>query len=485
VVLVAQAGAQPAFSQASGAEWAACPFETAGLDATRLRCGQLEVAEDRGDSASARLRLAFAVTHSRSAVASGDAVVFITGGPGISALDPDRLLRFVAPALSGRHDFVLFDQRGVGYSEPAFCRWMAGEHARIDALDTTPEETFRLRRDGDLRCLEEMSAMGLDPAAYHTLAIADDLEELRVALGYERWILVSTSYGGRVAAEYARGHPEQVAAAAFLSPVTADWDTPLLPVVGSVRSLLRELDRKCRDSEECRRVFPAIEDEFVRAVAALDERPMHVPLEGAPGGVFVVNAADAVVTIDEMAALPFTLPLVPSAVRAFEQRDTAAVAGLLPPFTASPAPTTHSVAMRSSVWCHDAVRPGSRAAWEAEARREPLERVLGFGLAVCEHWPSSPAQPTTATAWRGDAPVLIVSGSLDVRTPPTYAAELLRIFPEARHVVLPGVPHEIPPGGTPCTLVVLQRFVDSPGTAVDASCASGTDAWQITIARSR
>jgi pimeloyl-ACP methyl ester carboxylesterase len=483
--LVAQAGAQPAFPQAAVAERTACPFETDGLDTTRLQCGLLEVAEERRTSAGARLRLAFAVTHRRSTVDSRDAVVFIAGGPGMSALDPDQVLRFAAPALSERHDFVLFDQRGVGYSQPPFCRWMAGAYARIDALDTAPEETFRLRRDVDLRCLEEMSVMGLDPAAYHTLAIAEDLEDLRLALGYERWILVSTSYGGRVAAEYARTHPERVAAAAFLSPVTADWDTPLLPVVTSVRLLLRELDRKCRSSEECRRVFPAIEDEFVRALTALSERPMHVPLEGAPGGVFVVNAGDAVVTIDEMAALPFSLPRVPSAVRAFAERDAAAVARLLPPFPANPAPATQSVAMRYSVWCHDAVRAGSRAAWEAAARRDPLERVLGFGLALCEHWPSGPPQSTAATAWGGDAPVLIVSGGLDVRTPPSYAAELLRVFPEGRQVVLPGVPHAIPPGGAPCTLAVLQAFVDTPGTAVDVSCASGTDAWQIALDRSR
>ncbi len=120
-------------------------------------------------------------------------MVFIAGGPGITALNPEQILGRLAPALADRHDLVVFDQRGAGYSEPRFCRSLAADYARLDALDLSATQLAAGRRAADVSCLAEMNRLDLNPAADTTGAVVLDLDDLRRALGYERWILIGSS----------------------------------------------------------------------------------------------------------------------------------------------------------------------------------------------------------------------------------------------------------------------------------------------------
>ena len=99
-------------------------------------------------------------------------------------------------ALRADRDVIFYDQRGVGFSEPKMCpeedaNWgPRGEGA--------PERRARLPEVA-ARCGDWMRRAGLDLAQYNSAVSAYDLQDLRRALGYERWNLFGHSHGSRLA----------------------------------------------------------------------------------------------------------------------------------------------------------------------------------------------------------------------------------------------------------------------------------------------
>lgn len=110
-------------------------------------------------------------------------LVFLQGGPGFEAPrpSPDAGLSWMGAALE-HHRLILLDQRGTGRSTP-LDRPDAGGSARATARLLT-----------HLRCDE----------------IVEDCEDLRRALGLERWSVLGQSFGGFCVTRYVSAHPESL-----------------------------------------------------------------------------------------------------------------------------------------------------------------------------------------------------------------------------------------------------------------------------------
>ena len=110
-------------------------------------------------------------------------LVFLQGGPGCEAPRPsaDAGLGWLG-ALLERHRVLLVDQRGTGLSTP------------IDRPDAGggPAATARL-----------LTHVRADE-------IVEDCEDLRRALGIERWSLLGQSFGGFCVTRYLSAHPDSV-----------------------------------------------------------------------------------------------------------------------------------------------------------------------------------------------------------------------------------------------------------------------------------
>ncbi len=103
----------------------------------------------------------------------------------------------LALAAAAERDIVLVDQRGTGRSHPLVCDLTAGDDLLPrDAVAACHE---RLARDADLR-------------RYTTADAVADLDEIRRSRGYGKINLYGTSYGVRVATEYAVAIPPTCAA---------------------------------------------------------------------------------------------------------------------------------------------------------------------------------------------------------------------------------------------------------------------------------
>ena len=95
-----------------------CPFE--GADQFKVDCGMLTVPEDHSQPDGPTIRLAVAVFHALGSKPKPDPIIYLDGGPGIHTLDQAAYaFDSTFSGFARNRDFILFDQRGVGLSEPA------------------------------------------------------------------------------------------------------------------------------------------------------------------------------------------------------------------------------------------------------------------------------------------------------------------------------------------------------------------------------
>ena len=159
---------------------------------------------------------------------SRDAVLALAGGPGQAALPLGEFIaKALAPAL-GTRDLLVFDQRGTGASDPLSC-----------AALSSFSECSRQRSANFEHC-----ALAIGPArgGYTTQESVEDIEAIRQAAGYEKLVLYGTSYGTKVAEEYAERYPQHVESLVLDSVVPPErTGTVLDPHLPGDRRVLDEL----------------------------------------------------------------------------------------------------------------------------------------------------------------------------------------------------------------------------------------------------
>ncbi len=147
---------------------------------------------------------------STTAAQPGRPVVFLMGGPGI----PGTVMAPIPPyftlfqRLRESADVIIVDQRGIGRSEPALDCPFDGT-LPVDAFVNTHRLVAALHQQV-AACAEHWRARGVEPTAYNTVESADDIDDLRTALGIEKVDLLAFSYGTRLALAIVQRHSSHV-----------------------------------------------------------------------------------------------------------------------------------------------------------------------------------------------------------------------------------------------------------------------------------
>ena len=136
------------------------------------------------------------------------------GGPGGSGVEFVRYIphAVIEAELVEHFDIIGFDPRGVGASEPEFACGGPGEQlallALIDVPIDTPDEISAGEAAANL-CIQSMGPIG---GLLHSQYVANDMNEVRRALGAEHISYLGFSYGSTLGAWYATLFPETVRA---------------------------------------------------------------------------------------------------------------------------------------------------------------------------------------------------------------------------------------------------------------------------------
>ena len=414
-------------------------------NSNNFACGHITVPLDPSGATPGTLTLA--LRRHRAAVGEArDAVVALAGGPGQPALPfAEEFSELLGPIVATR-DLIVFDQRGIGLSHPLACH--AFENPSIyhsqGALVTA--------------CAKQL---GPERSFYTSADTVADIEAIRVAGGYERLVIFGTSYGTKVAEEYAQTHPEHVEALVLDSVVAPNGPEPLdRATFEAVPRILRQL---C-----AHRMCAHITREPVADLAKVVRDTRRGPLRGevldGHGHAHTVP-----VTSDELLGILLKSDFAPAVraefipdVRAAAEGDTAPLARLVVNTAGgeggggedSDGPLYYATT------CEEQDFPWSRAASPharlAEAARQikalPTAATAPFGptnmvdfsdLKECASWPFSSAAPPLQNAPLPDVPTLILSGADDLRTPTANAREVAAAIPDAHLLVVPYAGHSV------------------------------------------
>ncbi len=389
---------------------------------------------------------------------SPSAVLALAGGPG-QAANPlgGFIAKAIAPALRNR-DLVVFDQRGTGRSDPLNCHSSA-------AL----ERAATVGRYAEQCALQ----LGAQRGAFTSTESVQDIEAVREALGYEKLVLYGTSYGTKVALEYAERYPQHVEALVLDSVVLPEGPEPFM--LSSLQALKPALEELCSENA-CAHITANPLADIATLAVQLRRHPLGGSVYDGSGHRHAATLAEPdlfniLLAGDLNPALRALLPAaVASALHGNPDpllRLKALSEGLIPNVPAMPrggqaereANEEEDNALFLDTSCEEKPFPWQRSAAptvrEAEARGA-LHALPGADLypfdaptlladsmvPVCVDWPfASPA--ATATGLLPNVPTLLLSGEQDLRTPTANARRVAAEIPDAQLLTVPYTGHSV------------------------------------------
>ncbi|MDQ4076679.1 MAG: alpha/beta hydrolase [Chloroflexota bacterium] len=462
---------------ATSAQWeeAECQFEAPRH--LTVECGYLTVPEDRNQPAGPTIRLHAAIVHSEAENLEPDPVLYLSGGPGGPALDwIGYLAQSLGPVLRDR-DLVVFDQRGVGYSEPSLdCPEVADLFYETLEQGLSREEEQAREREALLACRDRLVADDVNLAAYNSAASAADVEALRRALGYESWNLYGGSYGTRLALTTVRDYPEGVRSAILESTVPLEVDLYAVFAPNAQRAF-DLLFARCAADEMCSTTFPDLERTFYELVEQLDAEPITVKvLDRSTYEMKEVsfNGDDLIELLFNSLYQADRIPYLPKLIYDLRQGNTIRLADWLEEEFPS-RNVIISEGVFASVMCGEEAlfsqwEPDGGTSSEKGGRVPALiDAWIATRLGVCETWGAGESDPIENEAVQSDIPVLILAGEFDPVTPPSGGQLVASTLSNAYFYEFPGLGHSMV-SERKCAREMVDTFLDDPMSAPDATC---------------
>ena len=449
-------------------------------------CRYITVPESRDPALaddSNEIRLAVVRIRSTNPNPQPDPLIYLDGGPGGHTLEFARFYaRDFAPFLADR-DVIIFDQRGIGFSEPDFSCPEANQLG-YDLLDQDlPYSTVQtLYQDTYFACRERYIAEGVNLYAYTSAENAADVRDIAAAFGYEQVNLFGISYGTRLGLTIMRDHPDIVRSAVL--------DAVYPPNVDSEAEFLENMDRAfnqlfagCAQNSACNATYPDLKDVFYDTVDRLNDNPELIEFDDNYTGEnrTVLVTGDLLISgLFSMLYSTSEIPYLPgfiydAQVGIYDGFVDDALFGLF-------YNQYFSSGMYYTMECYEEVGFIATDAVIASLDGVPpqLAEYYTAGdvanaddyLQFCAEWTDEQrADGIENAAVVSDIPTLVVTGDYDPITPPAWAKLAAETLTNSFYFEFPGVGHSAFYSGE-CAENMIFSFVNDPTTLPDSSCIS-------------
>jgi pimeloyl-ACP methyl ester carboxylesterase/uncharacterized integral membrane protein len=451
-------------------EWTTCPScpypdaDTAYLRNENIRCGYLTVPETRTPYNGRKLRIAVQVFKALTPNAAKPPMVILHGGPGGRAIgnfppeyDPIRK----------ESDIILVDQRGAGFSEPAFSPEMNQDILNIFARDLTPAAETKERVAAAAKVKDALVKKGIDIPSYNSREIAADIHDLCKLLGYTSWNIWGTSYGTRVALTMMRDFPEGINSVILAAPLPANVKY-FQDITANFKHSLDLLCEKCKSDPGCNSSYPDLKQDFITAITNLEKSPIVLKMDDAtrfPEGKFVINAQDMLLAFHQALYDRNNFPLIPILIEQLKARNE----GALKHFVESMANGVFRLQYGAyySVICSECIPFNSLKAFE--------DSSAGFwgGLSfykdefgICNIWNAGPFNDKDSATVSSTIPVLILSGEMDPIAATTGAESVKAALPNSFLYVFQNTGHFV---GNGPAMDLIYKFLADPSRQPDAT----------------
>lgn len=451
-------------------------------------CGYVPVPLDRKHPQGTRINIYFEqYLHSNAGLPAVSAIMGNYGGPGFSTTASRGFFQFAFAANMDVHDLLLVDDRGRGQSGAIGCNEL--QHG--GATFATAEADCAVQ-------------LGAAASRYGSGDIAEDMNDVREALGYDLVDYYGGSWGGADAIAFATRHPEHVRSLVLDSPVGPPvvipytrrlrFETQAMPLL---------LDRLCARSLLCAPDHPNPSRELAELIEDVREHPMVGDSHDASGNLVHVK-------VDEAALLDFVLDDTVfqgnfttknealAAYVSLEHGDAVPLLRLAAEgtFTADPTdqgdPTSFSVGAFYATGCSDVGEPWDWADRVADRMEDYGEHIAGlpqdyfapfsksagrdtlFSLLgkQCFWWqkPTPSAPIATRHVVYPSVPTLVLAGDIDSRVPPAANEAVADLFPGSTFVTVSNSRH-LTLFNTQCGVKLANQLIETL-TVGDTSCAN-------------
>lgn len=428
-----------------------------------VRCGSVEVFEDRQTRGGRRIRLKVVVLTTSSNRPQPDPLFILAGGPGQAATDNVEFYAKVFSAVRRERDIVLVDQRGTGDSNPLKCD-LYGKTVQAHLDDLLPPDTIRT-------CVGEWKTHA-DLRFYTTPIAVDDIDEVRASLGYQKLNLFGTSYGTRVAQVYARKYPSRVRSI-ILKGITPISENIAIALARDAQHSIDLVFRECAADETCRNAYPGFKQEFETVLKRFSHGPVSLDLTGLGSrktehvrlyrGAFVTTVRSMLQSTGTIGQLP---QLIHQAYNDDYVPFTRAVIAVREGFAEGIGLGTFLAVINAEdlpLAEPELVRHAALGTFMGDYYYQQLRRV--GSLLPRGSLPSQFKEPL-----KSDLPALLISGYLDPATPVANGTQVARTLTGSVHVVIRNASHSYT-GLSPCVDGIMADFLSRGKTqGLDTSC---------------
>ncbi len=454
----------------------AFPLFANQVEGRNVECGYVTVPERHAKLGGPLIHLAVARFNRQQGLPSPEPVIYLSGGPGGRTLTTG--IGALAASFTAANDFIAFDQRGVGQTQPSLdCPEVRDELLRDFLVSMALQEQEDRYTAATLRCRDRLVRQGIDLAAYTSAENAADVADIRAAFGYTRVNLYGVSYGTYLGLAVMRDFAGIVRSAVLDSVVPMQEDIGREQASNYDRAL-KLLFVACGNDATCRAAYPSVQDDFTQAVARLDAQPItvngHDPATGEDHAL-VITGARLVGLLHRWLYYPQTLKAIPAMLAQVKEGGAAWLTELVN--STFFADLRYSDGMRNSVSCGDFVSFESRDSATVALRdvlpeiRANYEVSTPTTIAICAQWPNTPLSPTINRAVTSDVPTLILESANDPATPPAYGRLAAVTLGKSFYIEVPGIGHGV--GNSICGLTIISSFFADPGTKPATGCAAG------------
>lgn len=408
-----------------------CDFEVP--DNREVECGFVIVPEDRSDPDSPEIRLAVALYRSDARNPEADPIIYLSGGPGGSVIEslPDYAENAFAAYLDFDRDFIFFDQRGVGASEPAL------DCPEIDDLTLETLDDALTDAEGEALFLEAMEQCrdrlvedeDVNLNAYSTFESAADVRDIVLALGYEEVNLYGISYGTRLGLAVMRDHPE-IVRSAILDSVVAPQLDKLSDQPMVIYEQVERLFEACAADPDCDEAFPDLREVFYDTARELEEDPVMLTVDIEDEGEFdyLFDGGGLINVVIELMYITDIIADIPQLIYDARDGNFDFITFYLGLTTID---TSFSLGLFYNMLCReDAAFSSVEAITAAYDSIDDMGeiRYRGDGTTsddsifdFCDLWGADPADRREVKQIFSDIPSLLIAGEFDPVTPPSWA----------------------------------------------------------------
>jgi pimeloyl-ACP methyl ester carboxylesterase len=481
---------EPAGSQSAATRSAAASFESelcpspvvAGLPEADLgaefSCGYLTVPENRAHPDGRTIKIGVASARAQSPDPGRDPLVYLTGGPGGTAIgSAQALVRQLD--INRDRDVIFVDQRGTLHADPLLsCPEIDHYLDESTGMSILAASTARRDLDAVHACRTRLASAPYDLSAYNTTENAADIADLRTALKIDNWHVYGVSAGSDLALQLLRDHPDGIKSVVLDSvvPPQTNLMTQLWPTAAEG---YRALFDGCAAQSRCAAAYPNLARDFTTTVQRLTKTPLsvHLPAENGQPARRVVLDGYTLANLVVVASLSRgSYAALPQTIAAIAKGDgTAAAKAVL---AGIPPAGLTGYGLTYGVFCREGAAFTDPAALLAAARQAlpglPTE-VLSLQpqgarfMDECGVWNVGRANPAVHTPTNSDVPALLITGTFDAVTPPSQADEAAKTLRHGKVVRFPGLGHDVFIASD-CGRRIVADFLSRPDT-YDTHCA--------------